>query len=117
MKKRFSKDEYGSFLNNLSSDYKLCSNCIFKEYLIRCQPSIEMLVQSKCIEFFLKELKREKEMEISWQKALEGWIEKGYAKVFRDKLKKLHEDQVYKVLDLDIRSFYEEIKKEVKNEN
>lgn len=76
-------DEYREMLNDVCSEY--CDKdhyCILKEFLVSAHPSKRLLFQLKAVDKFKYEKSKEFDKDIGWTKAMELWIEEGWAEKF-----------------------------------
>ena len=79
------KKEYAGLLEDVCCDYcEPGTYCILKEFLISAHPSPRLLLQLKAIDKYKMEKSKELKHDIGWDKALELWVEEGYAKKFGD---------------------------------
>ena len=80
------KKQYKDMLDDVCSDTcPKTKGCILKEFLVSSHASPRMLVQLKCVERYKRRLAKElnvKPKNITWNKALDKWAERGYAKTF-----------------------------------
>ncbi len=107
---KYPKKTYRNFLNNLCKDYNNCSVCMIKEYLTREQPSVRMLLQTKCIEILRLQLTKKAEKELSWDDVMIVWIKNEYAIKFRQEYQKL--ENIVGIDKIDIKKLYNTIVKE-----
>lgn len=77
---------YNKILNQLCCE-KCCDYCFIKEVLLSIKPSVDVLMQIKCIEKFKWEESERLNYDIGWNKAGMMWVDKGYASKFRSKYK------------------------------
>ena len=77
------KKEYREMLEDICEEY--CEKgkyCILKEFLVSSHASTRLLMQLKCVDKFKFERSKKAEKDIGWAKAMELWVEEGYAEKF-----------------------------------
>jgi hypothetical protein len=86
--KRFTakeKAQYHDYLDEIASDYCPAGTyCILKELLISHPTSRRVLTQLKNLDRMKLLESKSQGKDIGWDKTIEIWIEKGYAKKFAD---------------------------------
>lgn len=111
MEKKYSKKQYKNFLAKIHPKSKSCDCCLLNEYLTREQPSVCMFVQIKCIELLRLDLIKSKGKNVLWKEALNIWIERGLASLFREKYNLfVPKDEIE---NLNINKFYKNIVGEI----
>jgi len=79
------KQEYREMLEDICLEYcKKNHYCILKEFLVSSHPSPRLLMQLKCIDKYKFERSKEDDDDLGWQRAMEEWVECGYAVKFAE---------------------------------
>lgn len=80
-----SQKEYKELLEDICSEYcKPGHYCILKEFLVASHTSPRLLTQLKCVDKFKFEESDKAKKDVGWAKAMERWVEEGWAKKFAD---------------------------------
>lgn len=89
---------YSQVLDQLSCD-KCCDYCFIKEILKSIKPSVDLLIQLKCIEKFKWEESERSKHDIGWNNACFLWAERGYASKFRSLYRKdIDLEELYSII-------------------